>query len=87
MCRSIQGGEFPYLTGRYRVGMPEQKKVSSSGGRESAVEAEESRIGAATNDDGRRLAEEIDDLLDEIDEVLETNAEEFVKNYVQKGGE
>ncbi len=31
--------------------------------------------------------EEIDDLLDEIDSVLEENAEEFVKNYVQKGGE
>lgn len=30
---------------------------------------------------------DIDDLLDEIDGVLETNAEEFVKNYVQKGGE
>ena len=27
------------------------------------------------------------DLLDEIDSVLEENAEEFVKNYVQKGGE
>ena len=25
--------------------------------------------------------------LDEIDDVLETNAEEFVKNYVQKGGQ
>ena len=31
--------------------------------------------------------EDLDDLLDEIDEVLETNAEEFVKSYVQKGGE
>lgn len=31
--------------------------------------------------------EALDDLLDEIDEVLEENAEEFVKNYVQKGGE
>ena len=30
---------------------------------------------------------ELDDLLDEIDEVLETNAEEFVKSYIQKGGE
>jgi ubiquitin-like protein Pup len=29
----------------------------------------------------------LDDLLDEIDEVLEENAEEFVRNYVQKGGE
>jgi len=29
----------------------------------------------------------LDDLLAEIDEVLIVNAEEFVKNYVQKGGE
>jgi ubiquitin-like protein Pup len=35
----------------------------------------------------KKLAEEMDELLDEIDEVLETNAEEFVKSYVQKGGE
>ena len=33
------------------------------------------------------LTERIDDLLDEIDTVLEENAEEFVKNYVQKGGQ
>lgn len=31
--------------------------------------------------------EEVDDLLAEIDEVLEENAEEFVRSYVQKGGE
>ena len=30
---------------------------------------------------------ELDDLLDDIDEVLETNAEDFVKSYVQKGGQ
>lgn len=30
---------------------------------------------------------EVDELLDEIDGVLEENAEEFVKNYVQKGGQ
>ncbi len=35
----------------------------------------------------RRLTEKIDELLEEIDSVLEENAEEFVKNYVQKGGE
>lgn len=28
-----------------------------------------------------------DDLLDEIDAVLEENAFEFVRDYVQKGGE
>jgi len=34
-----------------------------------------------------KAIEGIDDLLDEIDSVLEENAEEFIKNYVQKGGE
>ncbi|MGA8113437.1 MAG: ubiquitin-like protein Pup [Actinocatenispora sp.] len=34
-----------------------------------------------------QLTEDVDDLLDEIDGVLEENAEEFVKGYVQKGGE
>jgi len=33
------------------------------------------------------LAEDMDKLMDEIDDVLEKNAEEFVKNYVQKGGQ
>ena len=36
---------------------------------------------------GQRLKEEMDELVDEIDKVLEENAAEFVKNYVQKGGE
>ncbi len=36
---------------------------------------------------GEKIKAELDDLLDEIDEVLETNAEDFVKSYVQKGGE
>jgi ubiquitin-like protein Pup len=29
----------------------------------------------------------VDDILDEIDEVLEENSEDFVRSYVQKGGE
>jgi ubiquitin-like protein Pup len=41
----------------------------------------------ATTERGDKLKAELDDLLDEIDEVLETNAEEFVKSYVQKGGQ
>ena len=30
---------------------------------------------------------EVDALLDEIDDVLETNAEQFVRGFVQKGGQ
>ena len=39
------------------------------------------------NPPGARLKEELDEILDEIDEVLETNAEEFVNSYIQKGGQ
>ena len=33
------------------------------------------------------LDDDIDAILDEIDEVLETNAEDFVKSFIQKGGQ
>jgi ubiquitin-like protein Pup len=33
------------------------------------------------------LSDDVDDILDEIDSVLEENAEEFVNAYVQKGGQ
>jgi len=33
------------------------------------------------------LDSDVDDILDEIDEVLESNAEDFVKSFIQKGGE
>ncbi|MCZ7626041.1 MAG: ubiquitin-like protein Pup [Candidatus Methylomirabilota bacterium] len=36
---------------------------------------------------GKKLKEDLDKLMDEVDEVLEENAEEFVKSYVQRGGE
>jgi ubiquitin-like protein Pup len=34
-----------------------------------------------------KLSEDVDAILDEIDEVLESNAEDFVRSFVQKGGE
>ena len=34
-----------------------------------------------------KLTDDVDALLDDIDEALEANAEEFVKAYVQKGGQ
>ncbi len=47
----------------------------------------ESAAAPAKSERGEEIKSELDDLLDEIDEVLETNAEEFVKSYIQKGGE
>lgn len=41
----------------------------------------------ATTERGDKLKADIDDLLDEIDEVLEENSEDFVRSYVQKGGQ
>lgn len=38
-------------------------------------------------DSGEKIKAELDELLDEIDDVLETNAEDFVKSYIQKGGQ
>ncbi len=48
---------------------------------------EDTSVAPGATERGERLKNELDELLDEIDEVLETNAEEFVKGYIQKGGE
>jgi ubiquitin-like protein Pup len=42
---------------------------------------------AAGQERREKLATETDDILDEIDDVLESNAEDFVRSYVQKGGQ
>ncbi len=58
--------------------------------KKTAPERTEETVDDATvapSERGEKLKAELDDLLDEIDEVLEDNAEEFVRNYVQKGGE
>ncbi|MFM7493701.1 MAG: ubiquitin-like protein Pup [Acidimicrobiaceae bacterium] len=47
----------------------------------------EDNVDAKVSSKGEKLKADLDDLLDEIDEVLETNAEDFVKSYVQKGGQ
>lgn len=64
--------------------MSEQERIQKQRtGRTSETEADVS-VNATKGD---QLKADLDDLLDEIDEVLEENAEEFVRNYVQKGGE
>jgi ubiquitin-like protein Pup len=53
-------------------------------------ETEEQQEAAAQSDAAERkeqLDEDIDAILGEIDDVLETNAEDFVKSFIQKGGQ
>lgn len=51
----------------------------------SAEEAPE--VNARSIERNEALDADIDAILDEIDDVLEQNAEEFVKGFVQKGGQ
>jgi ubiquitin-like protein Pup len=60
----------------------EQKKKPAPQKQDEVVEE-----APAQSESGEKIKAELDDLLDEIDEVLESNAEEFVKSYVQKGGQ
>lgn len=64
--------------------MAEQIQKSKQGQTKEADQ--ELSVETPTTDSAETL-QGIDDLLDEIDEVLEQNAEEFVKGYVQKGGQ
>jgi ubiquitin-like protein Pup len=54
--------------------------------REDTEEAEAS-VDTETSERTKEVTEDVDSLLDEIDGVLEENAEEFVRSYVQKGGQ
>jgi ubiquitin-like protein Pup len=62
----------------------EQKRPQRKGGGGDA-DADAGQVTGSSK--AAELKEEMDDILDEIDSVLEENAEEFVKSYVQKGGE
>ena len=65
----------------------QEQKKKGSGTRTTESETEVEEAAPATSERGEKIKAELDDLLDEIDEVLEDNAEEFVRNYVQKGGQ
>jgi ubiquitin-like protein Pup len=62
-----------------------QKQVPKKGGDDTGNEKGAGPQKLAKK--GEKLKSDMDALVDEIDEVLEENAEEFVKNYVQRGGE
>lgn len=61
-----------------------QTRISAHGGKKDRDEDIDVTVSA-----GQVLisAVGVDDLLDEIDGLLENNADEFIRAYVQKGGE
>ena len=61
-----------------------QQKATRS--REETDEVEAS-VDSEVAERHEKMTEDVDSLLDEIDDVLESNAEDFVRAYVQKGGE
>jgi len=93
MVRASARIEFGEVTGRSWTRAPmeglmaEQKKKVTRPTKPS----EGGGDGAAANPElakkGKKIKEDIDKLLDEIDDILEENAEEFVKSYVQRGGQ
>ena len=66
--------------------MPERKREQKPAPKEREQEIADVAAPAET-EKAEKLKGDIDDLLDEIDSVLEDNAEDFVRNYVQKGGQ
>ena len=63
-----------------------QKRIAQQRGSQTK-QGEADVESAAKVENKTHLKDEIDEILDEIDAVLECNAEEFVRSYVQKGGQ
>ncbi len=64
--------------------MSQEQKQRQGGG-----DGDDDEVGgsAAAQERREKLGEDVDTILDEIDDVLEENAEDFVRAYVQKGGQ
>lgn len=64
--------------------MSEQQRRSARSSEQEIEEVETQSVDTSRKD---QLDDDIDAILDDIDAVLEENAEEFVRGFVQKGGE
>ena len=61
-----------------------QKRAGKTSEEVDEVEAEAASDVAERKD---KLDQDIDAMLDEIDDVLEENSEDFVRSFIQKGGQ
>jgi ubiquitin-like protein Pup len=67
--------------------MPGQEHAKPQRRDEEPPEAPDAPAAPAGAEVSEALTDDIDSVLDEIDGVLEANAEEFVRGFVQKGGQ
>ncbi|MDP5225945.1 MULTISPECIES: ubiquitin-like protein Pup [Arthrobacter] len=67
--------------------MAGQEQINPSSRNEEQAEEADAAIPTSPAAQSSAATQGVDDLLDEIDGVLEKNAEEFVKGFVQKGGQ
>jgi ubiquitin-like protein Pup len=67
--------------------MPQSKPSQTKAPSPAPVKQAGRAPAAGVTGAGTRLSDAVDRLIDEIDSVLEENAAEFVKGYVQRGGE
>ena len=65
--------------------MAESEQSQRKSRRSEETEVEE--LAPADSAHKAEIDSDVDSLLDEIDDVLEVNAEEFVRSVVQKGGQ
>jgi ubiquitin-like protein Pup len=69
--------------------MPSQERADARA-RTTAKDSEEEVVASKTGTSDSAPSEvdaDVDAILAEIDEVLEVNAEDFVKSFIQKGGQ
>jgi ubiquitin-like protein Pup len=67
--------------------MATQDRINTGGSSSESEEETPDPAPAAPAAQDSAQTQGVDDLLDEIDGVLESNAEEFVRGFVQKGGQ
>ncbi len=67
--------------------IPAEPQDKRAEGQQAGSQADEAVAAIYEALERNKRKKEMDTLVDEIDEVLEENAEEFVKNYVQRGGQ
>jgi ubiquitin-like protein Pup len=65
----------------------EQRSSSSAQQEQEAQLRDSADLGQVKAPQSQEEADSLDSLLDDIESSLETNAEEYVQRFVQKGGE